>query len=175
VNLNAAAPDVTLRPWTRDDAAQVAEAAQDPHIRSWNPIIGDAEEWCAARADWSDGTHASWAVTSAEQPAIVLGSVSLFNIDTEQERGEIGFWTATAHRGRGIATHALRKATTYGSRTLGLRRIALYHAVENLGSCRVAAGVGYALEGVHRQAHRYGDGEWHDEHCHAWIRDSSAT
>ena len=165
------ADGLMLRLWTRSDAEQVAQVSRDPLIALWNPTAASAEEWCARRADWSDGTHASWAVADPGEPATVLGSVSLFNIDTDQRYAEIGFWVAPAHRRRGVATRGLRAATTYAFEMVGLRRIVLYHGTDNLGSCAVARANDYDLEGVHRMSHRYGDGRWHDEHSHARLRE----
>jgi len=160
-----------LRLWTLSDVEQVADVSRDPLIALWNPTAASAEEWCARRADWSDGTHASWAVADPDEPATVLGSLSLFNIDNDQRDAEMGFWVAPAHRRRGVATRGLRAATTYAFEVVELHRIVLYHAVDNAGSCAVARANDYALEGVHRMSHRYGDGRWHDEHSHARLRE----
>ena len=46
---------------------------------------------------------------------------------------------------------------------LGLHRIQLFHAVENVASARVAEKAGFTCEGRLRQSHRYGDGLRHDE------------
>jgi RimJ/RimL family protein N-acetyltransferase len=110
-------------------------------------------------------------VVDADQPVVVLGSVSVFNIDVEQLDAELGFWVSPAHRRRGVAARALGAATAYAFDVLGLRRVVLYHAVDNVGSCAVARANGYHLEGVHRESHRYGDGRWYDEHSHARLRE----
>lgn len=162
--------DVRLRMWRGRDADQVAAAAADPQIANWNPMRPPAaDEWCAARADWSHGAHASWAVVDIDADARVLGSVSLFQIDRDQRGCEVGFWVAPDARRRGVATAGLRLATDYAFTELQLRRVTLFHAVENPGSCGAAAAAGYPLEGVHRQSYRYGDGVWHDEHSHARL------
>jgi RimJ/RimL family protein N-acetyltransferase len=170
--VSVAADGLLLRPWTSVDAEQVAEAARDPLIALWNPMTtASAEQWCTDRADWSDGTHASWAIVDPDEPAVVLGSVSVFSIDAGQLDAEAGFWVAAAHRRRGVGARALHAATTYAFDVLQLRRIVLYHGAENDGSCAVARANGYELEGVHRLSHRYGDGTWHDEHSHARLRE----
>jgi RimJ/RimL family protein N-acetyltransferase len=99
----------------------------------------------------------------------VLGSVSLFKIDEYQQMAEVGYWVTPEHRGRGVATRGVRGATGFAFAELGLRRVVLFHAVDNPGSCGVALRAGFAQEGLHRQSYRYGDGEWHDEHSHARL------
>jgi RimJ/RimL family protein N-acetyltransferase len=159
-----------LRPFTVDDVSQVESESADPLFIRWNGLKGQtAEEFCLRRADWSDGTHASWAVADPDAEQIVLGSMSLYSINLDQSDCEVGFWVTAAHRGKGVATRALRVATRFAFDQVGVRRVNLFHAVANVGSCRVAEACGYLLEGVHRQSHRYGDGVWHDEHCHARL------
>ena len=163
---------LTLRPWRESDVPGVFEALRDPAVARWNPAdstapdLGVAAAWVAQRADWSDGSHASFAVSDGHA---LLGSVSLFRIDRVHDNAEIGYWVAPAARGRGVAVTATRGVTDWAFATLGLARVQLYHAVENPASCRVAEKSGYRLEGTVRQSYRYGDGLLHDEHLHGRL------
>jgi RimJ/RimL family protein N-acetyltransferase len=161
---------IVLRAFTPADAPLVDVVAADPSTQQWNPIGGSGLQWCAARADWSEGNHASWAVADPADPATLLGSVSLHKIDLDQRDCEIGFWVLPVHRGRGFAAAAVRAATAFAFADLDLRRVYMFHAAENEGSCRTAQVAGFRLEGVHRESYRYGDGIWHDEHSHARLR-----
>jgi len=130
---------VLLRPWAAADVEQIAEVCADPLIALWNPMnVASAVEWCAARADWRDGSHASWAIVEPTSPELVLGSVSLFHIDADQKCAEIGFWVASAHRRRAVGRRGVQAATTFAFGELALRRVVLFHAVDNVGSCGVA-------------------------------------
>ena len=153
------------------DAAQVAAAHADPLTALWNPGPPDldgARAWCERRADWSSGTHASWLVKAATGGE-VLGSVSLHSADAENGGAEIGYWVAPAARGRGVGTAALSAATRFAFGALGLHRVELFHALENVASCRLAERAGFRLEGVHRDSFRYGDGVLRTEHTHARL------
>jgi RimJ/RimL family protein N-acetyltransferase len=167
---------VVLRAFDAADLPTLRAAFVDPEASQWNggvPLDPDAvEQWLARRNDWSDGTHASWAIS--DPAGGLLGSISLHRIDLDQGDAETGYWLAPAARGRGNATAALRLASGYGFETLGLRRIVLYHAVINPASCRVAAAAGFLLEGTLRQSHRYADGRVHDEHVHGRLRTDPA-
>jgi RimJ/RimL family protein N-acetyltransferase len=99
----------------------------------------------------------------------MVGNVSLFEIDAINAVCSIGYRVAPWARRRGVATGAVRMVSVWAFTTLGLERIQLYHAVENAGSCGVATAAGFALEGTLRSAHRYADGERHDEHLHARL------
>ncbi len=73
-------------------------------------------------------------------------------------------------RGHGYASEALRMVSDWAFSTTSLQRIMLMHAIENSASCGVALAAGYAIEGTTRQSYRFGDGELHDEHLHARLR-----
>ena len=164
------AGELLLRPWTIADAAQIEVIATDEEIAIWNPVdYSTAEQWCANRVDWSSGRHASWAVVRVTDPALVVGSVSLHDVDHDQREGGIGYWVAVGHRRQGVATRAVSAATWFAFERLALRRVHLFHAVDNVGSCAVAAAAGFLYEGTHRQSYRFGDGIWHDEHSHARL------
>jgi RimJ/RimL family protein N-acetyltransferase len=168
------ADGLLLRPWRVEDAPAVLSALGDPAVARWNPAdsaepdLAVAATWVAARADWSGGEHASFAVCTVDD-AELLGSVSLFRIDRVHDNAEIGYWVAAGARGRGVAATAVRALTDWSFTALGLARVQLFHAVENRASCRVAEKAGYRLEGTVRQSYRYGDGLLHDEHLHGRL------
>ena len=163
---------VVLRGFTAGDTGPLRAAFADPQIVQWNPGPGSDDEaveaWWTDRNDWSDATHASWAV--ADRSGALLGSVSVHRIDHDQGDAEIGYFVLPAARGRGVARAAVDAASAYVFDTLQVRRLELFHAVENGASCRVAAATRFTLEGTLRQSHRYADGVWHDEHLHARLR-----
>lgn len=157
---------VVLRPWVAEDADGVLAVVSDPDIALWNPSAlrsrQDVAEWIGGRADWRDGSHASFAVVDATSGQLV-GSVSLHQIDRVQGDAEIGYWTTPAARGRGVASAAVTALSRWAFLELPIDRIELCHAVENSGSGRVAEKAGFTLEGRLRQSYRYGDGRKHDE------------
>jgi RimJ/RimL family protein N-acetyltransferase len=163
-----------LRPWRADDVDAVWAALQDPDTRLWNggavTSRADAGEWVARRADWSSGDHASWAAVVG---SVVVGSVSLHSIDPVQSDAEIGYWTAPAARGQGVAAVAVDAACRWAFAALPVERVELCHAVENTASGRVAEKAGFTLEGRLRRSYRYGDGVKHDELLWARLADDA--
>jgi RimJ/RimL family protein N-acetyltransferase len=158
-----------LRSFREEDVEPLREAFSDPSMALWNPgpTDGDVAAWCASANDTSDPTFLTWAVASAEGE--LLGTVSLFSIDTDQRNAELGFRVLPAARGAGVARWAARAAADHGFTVLELRRVQLFHGIGNVGSCRAAAAAGFRLEGTLRESYRYGDGRWHDEHLHARL------
>jgi RimJ/RimL family protein N-acetyltransferase len=158
------AGELLLRPWRETDADAYWAALQSPGGRLWHGSTLDTwDELVAAlarRSDWTTGDHASWALVDGAE---LLGSISVHRIDRDQDDGEIGYWIAPAARGRGLAGLAAEAACRWAFADLGLHRIQLFHAVENVASARVAEKAGFTCEGRLRQSHRYGDGVRHDE------------
>ena len=155
-----------LRPWREDDVDAAFAALVDPDTTLWNAgwvrTREDAAYWLERRLEWTLDEHASWAVEDAAS-AVLVGSVSLHSIDRDQNDAEIGYWTAPAARGRGVAARAVAGACHWGFGALPVDRIELCHAIENVASGRVAAKAGFTYEGHLRRSYRYGDGVKHDE------------
>ena len=155
---------LVLRPWRADDVDAYWAAVQDPLLQQWNEAGSPSRDDIAARlarlADWSAGRHASFAVVRDD---VLLGSVSLYEIDLAQGEGDIGYWTEAAARGRGTAVRAVDGVCRWAFAELGIDRVQLFHAAENGASGRVAATAGFTQEGRLRRGHRYGDGVRHDE------------
>jgi RimJ/RimL family protein N-acetyltransferase len=167
------AGNLQLRPPTASEAADALEMLRDPDVARWNPApavtdLDAARDWCQRGADWSDGGHATFSVLDATGGRL-LGNVSLWKIDNEQQSADIGYRVAPWARGRGVATASVDTVSRWAFEALGLFRIELCHATANPGSCRVAEKAGYVLEGTLRQSFRYGDGRRYDEHLHARL------
>ena len=165
--------DLVLRAFGDQDVAAVVAAFADPEIGRWNagptgldPTV-EARGWIGHRADWSGGDHASWAISNPD--GTMLGSMSLFHVSAEQLDGEVGYWVTPQARGHGVAARAVRLVAEWAFTSLGLHRLVLFHAAENIASCRTAERAGFQPEGTLRQSHRYGDGQFHDEHLHARL------
>ncbi len=165
--------EMVLRPVEIADAGVVLEAVDDAEIALWAPAplvsevgMAGAMKWSALRADWSGGTHASWVIVL---DGAVAGSLSIHQLDFEHSSGQVGYWVLPAFRRRRAASRALELGSSFAFERLCLERVELFHAVENEASCNVAERAGYLFEGTHRRSYRYGDGELHDEHCHARL------
>jgi ribosomal-protein-alanine N-acetyltransferase len=162
--------DLRLRGFVDADAPAVLRAYTDPDIRRWNlrsmATTADARMWIdATRAAWAAGTGATWAVVGADDD--LLCRVTL-HLRLGEEAGEVTYWVVPEARGRGVATRAVRAATSWAHEAGGVVRLELRHSTQNPASCRVAERAGFAAEGVLRSARRHDDG-WHDVHLHAHV------
>lgn len=163
-----------LRPPSPGEAEDALTMLTDPLTVRWNEAPGvidldSARSWCERGADWSDGSHATFSVLEATTGRYA-GNVSLWRVDlADQRTAAIGYRTAPWARGRGVATAGVGAVTRWAFGSLGIERIELPHATDNLASCRVAEKCGYRAEGVLRGAYRAPDGTRDDEHLHARL------
>lgn len=157
---------VTLRPWTRDDAAFFAKACADPAIRRYNgaldrlgnpappPSVTDAEAVI-------DGFASSWrALAATGEPSGVAFAivdarsgqpVGCCGVDdwSKADVAQVGYWIAAGARGRSYATRSLVMLTRWLF-DLGAARVFLTIVADNEGSIAVARRAGFVHEGTMR-------------------------
>jgi RimJ/RimL family protein N-acetyltransferase len=134
----------------------------------------DAVRWLASQdRGWRDGDRLCFAVLEPDDAGgcVLAGNVGLKNREEtgrigEREIAEIGYWTAVAARGRGIAPAAVRAVTGWVFDTFAgasLRQIMLVHDGDNPASCRVAEKAGYPFHELSpaNPPHWFTDGHIH--------------
>jgi RimJ/RimL family protein N-acetyltransferase len=169
-------PALDLRPWRAADIpALTAEMSRDylmggmwstPDERPFRTVLRggaertgpmderDAARWIASQdRGWHDGDRLCFAVLETDEAGgyVLAGNVGLKNRDEtgrigERETAEIGYWTAVAAGGRGVAPAAVIAVTDWVFDAFAgttLRQIMLVHNDDNPPSCRVAEKAGY--------------------------------
>jgi RimJ/RimL family protein N-acetyltransferase len=161
--------------WSRPDERPVRTAPPGGVQRRTGPADErDAARWLASQdRGWRDGDRLSFAVLEADDAGgyVLAGNVGLKNREEtgrigERETAEIGYWTAVAARGRGIAPAAVRAVTDWvfdAFAGASLRQIMLVHDLDNPASCRVAEKAGYPFQELSpaNPPHWFTDGHIH--------------
>ncbi|MCB0042546.1 MAG: GNAT family N-acetyltransferase [Caldilineaceae bacterium] len=143
-----------------------AEADIDPLLAAVAVSIAEIaryETWChpgfmredAAsyvnwwRRAWADGQAYYFAVEELATGDF-LGSCGLSGLLRDHRRAGLGYWIRSDRTGRGFATDAARTVMHFGFTELGLNRVELECAVDNVASRRVAEKLGAVQEGILR-------------------------
>lgn len=143
---------VRLRPLRAGDAPAIHAACVDPETQRFTVSLPDpygledAEEFIRLAQVWAaEGREQTFAIV--EPPADEwLGTISLRFGD----RPSVGYMTAPAARGRGLATRALTLVSRWAIAEHGVERLELTTHPENVASQRVAEKAGFVREGVLR-------------------------
>jgi len=146
---------VVLRAWRDSDVPQLVRACADPEIPRWTMVPdpyaeADARDWVAGNPghDEMPGDRYSFAVAPVDNPEELYGSMGMFRI--ERGTAEVGYWSSPWARGQGYTTRAVRLVAAFGLNQLGLKRVEMFIATENVASLRVAEKAGFTSEGVLR-------------------------
>jgi RimJ/RimL family protein N-acetyltransferase len=148
---------VSLRPLAAEHLHDVSALFDDPDVLRFTrlpvpPPPGYARTWLERyEAGRLEGTREAFAALDDE--GRFVGLALAVDIDREGREVELGYITAPAARGRGVATGMLDELTRWALDELGALRVTLIIDVENGASSRVAERCGYVLEGVMRSSY----------------------
>jgi RimJ/RimL family protein N-acetyltransferase len=140
------AQGLVLREWHERDVPFMVAMFDTAEMDRWTPLAHPFDEE-AARA-YLEGAHRRRAEGGLQLAITVdgdepLGEVLLFPTDIDAAC-ELGYSVGARHRGRGLATRAVR-AMLPVARAEGYRVARLRIAVDNVASQRVARAAGFAL------------------------------
>ncbi|MGW2394003.1 GNAT family N-acetyltransferase [Streptomyces lydicamycinicus] len=156
-------------------------ASAQPKDRSGEPTSGIAPERSVGTEEPSQVserqgrtliTISNRAPSDWNPTNMALGGVAVGNLSTQHATGWISYWTTSAARGKGVATHGCRALANWCFADLQLFRLELGHRTNNPASCRVAQAAGFAPEGLQRQKLAY-DGIRYDVETHARLATDS--
>jgi len=148
-----------IRPYREEDAGALYDAVRESvsEVSQWLPwchenySLSESREFTSSRAIAAQGDEwYSFAIFEREGGRF-LGGVGLNFINRVHQLANLGYWVRTSAAGRGVATGATRAVARFGFERLGLKRIEIVAAVNNLSSQRVAEKAGAVREGLLRK------------------------
>lgn len=161
------AENAWLRPLAEADAAELF-ALVDAHredLRRWLPWVDttlvrdDTRRFLRVAVDQQDSGHGFHAGLRVDDR--LAGIVGFHRIDWINRAVELGYWLAPTARGRGLMTGCCRAMVDHAMGRLGLNRIVIRCAEDNLKSRAIPERLGFTREGVQRQAEML-NGKYHD-------------
>ena len=155
-----------LRPIREHDLADLYAVFADPDVmRYWTrPPMRDIDEARAYLAEieknFGARTGFKWGITRLDHDR-VIGTTSLFRLDTPHQTAEIGYALGSAHWGNGYAAEAVHRTCQFAFEALHLRRVEADIDPRNHASIQVIEKAGFRREGVLRESYIY-NGEIQD-------------
>src|SRR6056297_370181 len=163
-----------LRPFEMDDAAGVAEQANDKELAKYVGTIPypyrvqDAESWLkkvTAEKNKKDSSQVDFCI---EIEGRVAGAISLFDIK-KNHKAEIGYWLGKDFRRGGVMTRAIKEVCDFGFESLGLKRIYASPHADNISSHKVLEKAGFEQEGILKKEAKREDG-YMNSYLMAWVK-----
>jgi RimJ/RimL family protein N-acetyltransferase len=146
-----------LRPFTPDDAEDLACAAADVDVARASPdlpcpfTVLAASTWIATHAPaWHAGDALVLAICWHPSSPLV-GCIQL-RLDPDHDAGELGFWVSRSARNQGVASEAAATLVRFAFGDLGLHRVFASHVADNPQSGSVLRRAGLRHEGTARGA-----------------------
>jgi [ribosomal protein S5]-alanine N-acetyltransferase len=154
------------------DAAEIARfyVSNRDHLQPWSPTLHPGlfserfwrDEVGRRRAEFDGGREARGFLSTRDEPARVIGNLSL----TQISRGAfhactLGYALAADAQGRGYMLEAVRGAVAYAFGPLGLHRVMANYVPRNRRSAAVLRRAGFVVEGYARD-YLMINGRWED-------------
>ncbi|MDX6384345.1 MAG: hypothetical protein QOK48_1918 [Blastocatellia bacterium] len=150
---------ILIRPFRAGDEDALYEAVRESvaEVSAWLPwchqdySIEESREFITSREIASQGGEwYSFGIFEKESGRF-LGGVGINFINRVHRLANLGYWVRTSAAGNGVATTATRLAARFAFEQVGLQRIEIVAAVNNIASQRVAEKAGAKREGVLRR------------------------
>jgi RimJ/RimL family protein N-acetyltransferase len=141
---------IVLRPWTINDAVQLASIANNKKIadnlRDGFPFPyspEDARNWL--NIILPENLPPRYFAITVDN--CLIGSIGIVSkTDIYRKNFEIGYFIDEEHWGKGIATKAIQIATSYAFRNFDIVRVYAEPFAENAGSRKALENAGFSLE-----------------------------
>jgi ribosomal-protein-serine acetyltransferase len=149
---------VLLRRYQRTDINEVYPAVRESitDLSPWlewcdeNYSKEDAEQFIKHQSMWWEkGEVYNFAITDYKT-RIYCGGCLFNHINRGDRYGNLAYWVRSSRIGEGIAAAASKLVANYGFEYLGLNRVEIVIALNNIPSIRVAEKVGATREGTLR-------------------------
>lgn len=150
------APRVVLRWMEERDVEALFGIFSDPEVmRYWSsPPMEDLEDaqnlLNEVRTKFRRKTYYQWGVARREDDR-VIGTCTLFHLDLDNRRAEIGYALGREHWGKGYMAEALGALLTLAFLQLGLHRLEADVDPANAGSIKTLERLGFQKEGYLRE------------------------
>jgi len=90
---------------------------------------------------------------------LLIGYACIKNIDWRVPKGELGYFVAESHQGKGIISEAIKEIINHAFNELKMEKLFIRTGPQNIGSQKIALKNGFQKEGVLRSEFRVSNGE----------------
>jgi RimJ/RimL family protein N-acetyltransferase len=145
-----------LHPLGETDADVLFDIFSDPLVMrywsspAWTSVRQASEIIERDRIEMTAGEHLRLGITIAEKK-LLIGTCSLFNINEQCRRAEMGYGLAASAWGKGYMTEALEALLHYAFKSMHFNRIEADIDPRNEASAKILLRLGFRKEGYLRE------------------------
>lgn len=134
--------NLLLRRMDHNDINDIFQMRSDPRMHEYTDTKPDVntDETKAYIDKMNKGIDENkWIIWAIEhkQSNKVIGTISIWNIDTEQRSGELGFGIIPDYQGQGFMKESLLSVVKYGFDVMNLKQIFAYTEESNMKSIKL--------------------------------------
>lgn len=132
------------------------------HLRPWTPWLDsvvtatDSKEFI--KHSLEQFSRGEGLTTGIWHGGSLAGVISFDRISRANRSAMIGYWIGSEYQRKGLMIRSCEALIDYGFRELGLNRIEIWAATDNVRSLAIPIRLGFTREGVERQA------QWLNDH-----------
>ena len=149
-------PRVVLRWISEDDIDSLYEIFSDPQVmRYWSTVpLPNREAAAELQRKIAQGNESNsmlkWGL-ALHGSNTVIGTTTLFNLNFDNDRAELGYAMGRAHWGKGYMNEALNALVSHAFEVMELRRLEADVEPRNVASIRTLEKLGFQREGFLRE------------------------
>lgn len=149
-------PRLLLRWISEDDIDSLYEIFSNPQVmRYWSTVpLANREAAAALQREIAEGNEneqmLKWGLALRDSNT-VIGTTTLFNLNLDNGRAELGYAMAHAYWGKGYMNEALKALVSHAFEVMELRRLEADVDPRNAASIRTLERLGFQREGFLRE------------------------
>lgn len=134
--------NLILRKMNHDDINDLFRMRKDPRMHEHTDTkvdesIDDTKKYIdKMNKGIEDNRWIIWAIEHRELN-MVIGTISIWNIDNEKKSGELGYGITPDYQGQGLMKEALLSVIEYGFKNMKLSKLDAYTEVNNFNSIKL--------------------------------------
>ncbi len=149
--------NIELRAIQISDASDIFKIidSQRVYLGKWLPFVAvtkelkDTESFVSSVVDsCQEKQECTFTIRKNDK---LIGLIGVNTTDKLNKKTEIGYWLSKEEQGTGIVTKSVAKLCDFAFNELGMNRIQIRCAVENLPSKNIPKKLGFTLEGIERE------------------------
>ncbi|MFO8021795.1 MAG: GNAT family N-acetyltransferase [Perlabentimonas sp.] len=149
-------PEIELKQLEQSDSKDIFTTidSQREYLGKWLPFvkftkeISDTEKFVSSVVNASDDCKEF--VFAIRKKGRFIGLVGFKDTDKLNQKIEIGYWLSEKYQKQGIITKSVEKLCDFAFNNLGMNRIQIKCAVNNMPSKRIPQKLGFKFEGIER-------------------------